>query len=191
MKYVLFICLALTFTVFSQISADAQEQNAAPAESETQIIIIDSDYDSSTGTQFTGSVTESRSPEWRKRASLSARGGMIVNTAKKFIGVPYRWGGTSSNGFDCSGFIKSVYAAHGLDVKRMADEQYFGGTKVKREDLITGDLVFFSTYLPGVSHVGIYIGDNKFIHSSSSRGVTIDSLDSGYYKSCYVGACRY
>lgn len=182
---------ALFLLVPSQAFADEPNGKARHQRATTQVIIIDADESALSGSSVCGSVCESRDANWRKRASLSGRGGMVVNTAKKYIGVPYVWGGTTASGFDCSGFIKSVYGMHGIDVRRLADEQYYGGKKLKRSDLVVGDLVFFSTYEPGVSHVGIYVGDNKFIHASSSRGVTIDSLDAEYYRNAYVGACRY
>lgn len=184
--------IASAVIFFAPLAASAEQaQTSRAARSSAQVIIIDADEDSFTDSSIIGSVCESRNSGWRKRASLSGRGGMVVNTAKRFIGVPYVWGGTSSSGFDCSGFIKSVYAQHGIDVRRLADEQYYGGQKLSRSELAAGDLVFFSTYEPGASHVGIYVGDGKFIHASSSRGVTIDSLDNAYFKNAYVGACRY
>ena len=188
---VVFAFLFLFISIFFLAMTDSINAEEVKAEA-TTIIIIDGNEDSADSTAIMGSVSESRNlGDWRKRASLSSRGGMIVNTAKRFIGVPYVWGGTTTSGFDCSGFIMNIYGRHGLNIKRLADEQYYGGKKLSKSELTAGDLVFFSTYAPGVSHVGIYIGDNKFIHASSSRGVTIDSLDSEYFKNAYVGACRY
>lgn len=140
-----------------------------------------------------GSVVEAPRPaaEKHRRRSLSSRGGNIINTATRYIGTPYRWAGTTPAGFDCSGFVMTIYSMNGLAIRRMADEQYYGGNKLKREDLTIGDLVFFSTYGPGVTHVGIYMGDDKFIHSSSRRGVTISSLNDPYYKARFLGGCRY
>ncbi len=140
-----------------------------------------------------GSVVEApkTTAEKHRRRSLSSRGGNIITTATRYIGTPYRWAGTTPAGFDCSGFVMTVYSMNGLAIRRMADEQYYGGNKLKKEDLTTGDLVFFSTYGPGVTHVGIYMGDDKFIHSSSRRGVTISSLNDPYYKARFLGGCRY
>lgn len=186
----LFLFISLFFYGFTDV-LKAQEIKEETKSDTTTIIIIDGNEDSF-NSSIMGSVSDKKNLEdWRKRASLSSRGGMIVNTAKRFIGVPYVWGGTTSSGFDCSGFIMNIYGRHGLNIKRLADEQYYGGQKIEKSQLAVGDLVFFTTYAPGVSHVGIYIGDNKFIHASSSRGVTIDSLDSEYFKNAYVGACRY
>ena len=114
----------------------------------------------------------------------------IVSLSMNYIGVPYVFGGTSPYGFDCSGYVQYVFANAGISIPRTADVQYEVGTPISTTDLVSGDLVFFSTYTYGASHVGIYLGDNKFIHASSSRGVTIDSLGSSYYSSCYIGARR-
>ena len=114
----------------------------------------------------------------------------VVATSLAYIGVPYVFGGTSPGGFDCSGYVRYVFAAAGISLPRMADEQYEVGTPVAESDLTAGDLVFFSTYTYGPSHVGIYLGDGKFINASSSRGVSIDSLGSSYWGSCYIGARR-
>ena len=110
----------------------------------------------------------------------------IIADAMRLQGVPYVFGGTSPYGFDCSGFVQYVFRNAGIVLPRMADEQYYAARKVHAPKI--GDMVFFSTYLPGVSHVGVYIGDNSFIHASSSRGVTISSLDDGYWSARYVGA---
>lgn len=114
----------------------------------------------------------------------------ILSTAKKYIGVPYKWGGTTPRGFDCSGYVQYVFNAHGIELPRTSSEQYYEGKKVSKANLQAGDLVFFNTSGRGVSHVGIYMGNGQFIHASTSRGITIDELDSVYWRSRYLGARR-
>lgn len=115
----------------------------------------------------------------------------IVANAKKLLGTPYVWGGMSTNGFDCSGFVKYVFAQSGITLPRTTESQVTVGTYISKSDLQPGDLVFLqNTYRTGVSHVGIYIGDGKMIHSSSSKGVTTSSLSSSYYVQHYHSARR-
>ncbi len=121
-------------------------------------------------------------------------GRTIVRTAKSYLGrgIPYRLGGASTKGFDCSGFVMTVLAKHGVKLPHRAAEQHNRGKAVPRGQEMPGDLVFFkNTYRRGISHVGIYIGDGEFIHCSSSRnGVVVSRLDTGYYGRKYVGARR-
>lgn len=114
----------------------------------------------------------------------------VVATSMNYIGVPYVFGGTSPSGFDCSGYVRYVFANAGIYLPRTADAQYEVGTPVSHSELVPGDLVFFSTYEYGPSHVGIYLGDGSFINASSSRGVAIDSMKGGYWAACYIGARR-
>lgn len=116
----------------------------------------------------------------------------IINTAKSFLGTPYVWGGTTPNGFDCSGFTQYVLKQHGINIPRTAAEQYNAGKPILKSALKTGDLVFFTTYKPGASHVGFYLGDGQFIHAGSgAKQVTISSLDGEYYTQRYIGARRF
>ncbi|MGV3487091.1 MAG: peptidoglycan-binding protein [Tuberibacillus sp.] len=113
----------------------------------------------------------------------------VIATAKKYIGVPYVWGGESPSGFDCSGFVQYVLSQNGISVPRTTSGQYSGGTSVSTPQ--KGDLVFFETYKAGPSHVGIYIGNGQFIQASTSHGVTITSMDNSYWKPKYLGAKSY
>lgn len=124
--------------------------------------------------------------------SVSATATSVINTAKQYMGVPYVWGGETPTGFDCSGFTQYVLKQNGIKIPRTAAEQYQSGVSIMKSNLKTGDLVFFTTYKPGASHVGFYMGDGKFIHASSgAKQVTISSLDEAYYTEKYIGARRY
>ena len=114
----------------------------------------------------------------------------VVTVAKKYIGTPYKYGGTSPKGFDCSGFVGYSYKKVGKSLPRTTASMYKKGKKVKKSNLKKGDLIFFKTYKKGASHVGIYIGSNQFIHSSSSKGVKVDKLSNSYWKTKYYGAKR-
>ncbi len=112
----------------------------------------------------------------------------LIATAKQYIGVPYQFGGTTPKGFDCSGYLQYVFAKNGMNIPRLADDQYNLGLRTTSiGQLEPGDLVFFTTYTEGVSHCGIYLGNGEFIHTSSSRGVRVDSLSAEYWKPRYVG----
>ena len=115
----------------------------------------------------------------------------IIATARQYLGVPYQWGGASPSGFDCSGFVQYVFGAHGITLPRTSKQQWTIGSSVSKGNLKPGDLVFFAnTYAEGISHLGIYIGDGQFIHSSSSKGVVISLLSNSYWASHYYGARR-
>ncbi|MBP2002767.1 cell wall-associated NlpC family hydrolase [Paenibacillus shirakamiensis] len=108
----------------------------------------------------------------------------------RVIGTDYKSGGTSTNGFDCSGFTQYVFAKLGIDLPHQSGSQFRMGSSVSKGDLKAGDLVFFNTLGSGVSHVGVFVGDGKFAHASSSKGVTISKLSDSYYTNRYVGAKR-
>ncbi len=114
----------------------------------------------------------------------------LTRSALRFIGVPYVFGGTSGYGFDCSGYVQHVFAMMGLRVPRTADAQYYAGSRI-RGGMSPGDLVFFQTYEPGPSHVGIYLGHGHFAHASSSHGVMVSSLTDSYWSARYIGAKRF
>ena len=121
--------------------------------------------------------------------SLSGKRSQIVAEAKKHLGTPYLWGGDTMKGFDCSGFVQYVLKQCGLTIPRTTEQQALVGTLIKKSSLRPGDLVFFqNTYRAGISHVGIYIGDNQMIHASSSKGVIISDLSNSYYTEHYHSA---
>jgi cell wall-associated NlpC family hydrolase len=128
-------------------------------------------------------------------AASSSKAAQLVALAKTYLGVRYKYGGASPSGFDCSGFTYYIYkTSAGVTLPRTATGQYSGYTKVSKANLQVGDLVFFSRSSGGstIGHVGIYIGDGKFIHSSSpsSGGVIISALSEAYYSARYYGAVR-
>ena len=122
--------------------------------------------------------------------SLNDAQKVILTTANSFIGVPYLYGGNTKNGIDCSAFTKTVYTKIGIELPRTAAWQYKVGRKINKSDLEPGDLVFFHTYKPGASHVGIYAGNGKMYNASSSKGVTLSNINSGYFNDRYIGARR-
>ncbi|MGB9732051.1 MULTISPECIES: NlpC/P60 family protein [Calditerrivibrio] len=115
----------------------------------------------------------------------------IVNTAFNYLGTPYIKGGNNEDGFDCSGFVQTVFRMNGIDLPRSSLDQYKRGYSIK-DDLQRGDLVFFKINGRSISHVGIYIGDRKFIHAPRvGQKVRVESLELPYYKKRYVGAKTY
>lgn len=114
----------------------------------------------------------------------------ILSTASKYKGVPYRFGGTTPKGFDCSGYVQYVFKQRGAQLTRTADTQFLEGVAVRRSQLKPGDLVFFTTYEPGASHVGIYAGGGQFWNATSSRGVMLCQLSDSYWGPRYYGARR-
>ena len=121
-------------------------------------------------------------------STSSSRGSEVLAYAMKFLGYPYVYGGSSPSGFDCSGFTSYVYKHFGVSLSRTAAGQYSNGTAVSRANLQVGDLVMFGS---PINHVGIYAGGGRIVHAANpSRGVTTDTINSGYYNTHYVGARR-
>lgn len=145
-------------------------------------------------------VNNSRSEHRGKNGEIGRfAGGVLARTSKiaqqltrsalRFLGTPYVFGGTSTSGFDCSGYVQHVFAMLGMSLPRTADAQYDAGHRIVGA-MRAGDLVFFHTYEPGVSHVGIYLGNGQFVHASSSHGVMVSKLSDSYWAARYVGAKR-
>jgi cell wall-associated NlpC family hydrolase len=128
----------------------------------------------------------------------AARGGddmgtIAARTAERFVGIPYRWGGdTVVDGMDCSGFVRAVYNLCGVNIPRTSREQYQTGQPVGRDGLQNGDLLFFGASEEQINHVGIYVGDGKFVHAPR-RGddIKVSSLDEAYFTKKFIGAKRY
>ena len=116
----------------------------------------------------------------------------LIKIARSYLGTRYRFGGTSKRGIDCSGFTQKIMKKHGKKLPRTASQQASLGKHVQKKHLKAGDLVFFKgTYKKGISHVGLYLGNNKFIHASSgAKKVTITSINKKYYQQHYAGARR-
>jgi uncharacterized protein YgiM (DUF1202 family) len=117
----------------------------------------------------------------------------VVEYAKKFIGTPYAYGGNTPKGFDCSGFVQYVMSNFEVKMPRSSTEQYSVGERVNKSQLIPGDLVYFkySSNSNNLNHVGIYVGEGNFIHSTApGQAVRIDTLASGYFSNYYYGATR-
>lgn len=115
----------------------------------------------------------------------------LVLFAKKFLNIPYRFGGSSLLGIDCSAYVQKVYSLIGINLPRSARLQFNEGEAVDRDALSIGDLVFFRTYASFPSHVGIYLGNDLFIHSSSKgKKVSIDSLETPFYFRRFIGGKR-
>ncbi|WP_175704497.1 C40 family peptidase [Burkholderia ambifaria] len=126
-------------------------------------------------------------------AGMAGKAGDVVVGALNMIGVRYRWGGNSpDSGLDCSGFVRYVFQdTLGMSLPRRAEEMSRVGEKVSMSNLKPGDLVFFNTMRRTFSHVGIYIGDNKFVHSPSTGStIRVDDLDNGYWEKRFTGARR-
>lgn len=130
-------------------------------------------------------------PASRGRGAGAALGHRIVADALDLRGVPYRNGGTTPQGFDCSGLVAYVLARHGLEMPRQTRAQFRVGRNVDRDEIQPGDLVFFSTVASGASHVGIAVDADEFVHAPSSKGVVrVERLTLPYWSRRYVGARR-
>lgn len=133
-------------------------------------------------------------PEYHRRGLSSRRGIQaqeVLRSALKCLGIPYVWGGESPTGYDCSGFVQHVYASCGISLPRTADLQFNIGRVVPNGKEQPGDLIFFETYCPGPSHIGIFLGRHQFVHASSAAGhITISDLREAHFQRCYLGAKR-
>lgn len=148
------------------------------------------------GSSSSGSSKSSSSSGSSGGGGSASAGSSLIAYAKQFMGIRYKWGGTTTKGFDCSGFTQYVMRHFGANIARVSRDQAQGGSAVSKENLRVGDLVFFAKSASNrtINHVGIYIGSGNFIHSSSGgggKGVTISNLNSGSYSKRYVCARRY
>jgi cell wall-associated NlpC family hydrolase len=206
----LFVCIFAAGTVAAADADTIGVQSASPTTSAARASSIDvaaptdgadiamwnaaPDKDTAADGQSIPSARIGRLLHVQRFASgIAARGAAmaasLTRNALRFLGVPYAFGGTTPRAFDCSGYVQHVFAMIGKHLPRTADAQYdaarsFAGSPKP------GDLVFFQTYAPGVSHVGISLGGDRFVHASSSHGVTVSSLHDKYWAARYLGAKR-
>ena len=119
-------------------------------------------------------------------------GAIAARTAERFVGIPYRWGGENVvDGMDCSGFVRAVYNLCGLSIPRTSRDQFKAGDSVAKDDLRDGDLVFFGSSEETINHVGIYVGEGKFIHAPKPGGeVRVESMNFAYWAKRFTGARR-
>lgn len=150
------------------------------------------EYNGSTGYIFSTYLSTNVSSSSGSSSSSSSEGERLVTEGKKYLGVPYVYGGTSPNGFDCSGFVYYVYKQCGYSITRTATAQNGDGYYVSRSELQPGDIIiFYNSAKTAIGHAGIYVGDGQFIHASSGSGkVVISSLSSTYYNTHYYSARR-
>lgn len=126
------------------------------------------------------------------RPQPTAESAKVVGTARQMLGVPYRYGGASPSGFDCSGLVSYAYRSAGIRVPRTSGEQFLQSSRVSMQNLQPGDILFFRLSPPKVSHVAIYDRDGRFIHApSSGKRVSYASLDNPYWRKHLVGAGRF
>ena len=120
-------------------------------------------------------------------------GGIAARTAERFVGIPYRWGGTTVvDGMDCSGFARAVFNLCGVNIPRTSGEQFQTGQTIDKGELRDGDLVFFGDSASRINHVGIYVGEGRFVHAPR-RGddIKISRVDESYFEKRFIGARRY
>jgi cell wall-associated NlpC family hydrolase len=144
-------------------------------------------------------ITRERPPELRKPTDITPRtrpagemGVVAARTAERFVGIPYRWGGnTVVEGLDCSGFVRAVYNLCGVNIPRTSQEQFRTGDPVALEDLHQGDLVFFGDSPVKINHVGIYVGEGRFVHAPK-RGddIKVSAMDESYFSRRFMGGRR-
>jgi len=131
------------------------------------------------------------SPEPLGKWSNPEERNLFVRVVKTFLGAPYRLGGSTLKGIDCSAFVRKIYQVFSVDLPRTAREQFSIGKKIEKGQLEEGDLVFFKTRRANNAHVGIYIGNNEFVHASSrNREVKVDSLDAPYFNQRFLKGVR-
>ena len=129
--------------------------------------------------------------QWQYR-NIPLKRKQIINTATQYIGTPYRHGGATPSGFDCSGYVFYVYNKNGIQIPRSTAQQYTKGQKIPYKMAQPGDLLFFRINMNIISHVGIYVGNDTFVHApSSGKHIRYDSIKNPYWKKRFCGAVSY
>jgi cell wall-associated NlpC family hydrolase len=147
--------------------------------------------DSSTGYIKTSSVTVLNYKVNTPTEPSNTEGNLVIRSALRYLGIPYRWGGVTAYGIDCSAFVRSVFAGLGVNLPRVAREQANVGTPVQAKDLQPGDRLYFACHHNYIDHAGIYMGGGYFIHSSAGRGgVAVDSIYKPLFARSLVSARR-
>lgn len=179
---------------------DYQTRNVAKKSAEKLVAekIVESYFIASPDAVFSKAVKVDKAKQdiptlQRKSPAATGLGAVAARTAERFVGIPYRWGGdTVVEGMDCSGFVRAVYNLCGVNIPRTSAEQYRAGDRVRKEDLKDGDLVFFGASVEQINHVGIYVGNGRFVHAPR-RGeeIRVSALEEKYFNERFVGAKRY
>jgi hypothetical protein len=140
-----------------------------------------------------GSETTSKPQTKPARSTDRDMGAIAARTAERFVGIPYRWGGDNViDGMDCSGFVRAVYNLCGVSIPRTSREQFRTGESITKDALLDGDLVFFGSSENSINHVGIYVGNGKFVHAPRrGEDIRITAIDESYFEKRFVGARRY
>ncbi len=183
-RHLLLICVVLMLSSCQSAIRFSSAAKSAGGSSEVASSSLNSK------SRANSSVSSSTSSRPHSAAPLTAKQARILESAERWLGTPYRYGSTTRQGTDCSGFVMRIYEENGLAVPRSTKDQFLSGVPVEEQELSVGDLLFFNTSGTGVSHVGIYAGDNTLIHASSKNGVVRQSFSETYLAKTYLGARR-
>jgi cell wall-associated NlpC family hydrolase len=166
------------------------ESSPAAADNEEEDLLDEEEDVESSDTSSDIACEEKANAELLGKWGSADERKLFIKVATGFLGAPYRFGGATVKGIDCSAFVRKMYEFFDITLPRTAREQSFVGVRIDRNELVEGDLVFFRTKRP-IGHVGIYIGNNEFVHASyRAKAVRIDSLDQPYFQKRFQRAVR-